>query len=103
MFFDKDGFVVIPPFFRNKSEKLIAKTKFFMPDTNRYWLAVGFDGKDTFYGLVICEDKVAMEYFSFAHLKELRGSDGSEVQMDLEFQPTAINEILSGVLMIREG
>jgi hypothetical protein len=43
-----------------------------------------------------------MGYFSFSELQKLRGPMCQEIQEDLDFKPTVINEILSGVSWIRE-
>ncbi len=92
----------MPGLYQSEGKKNpVARHKFFMFGTMWYWFPIEFDGKDTFFGLVINETNVEMGYFSFSELQKLRGPENQEVQVDLDFEPMPISEILKGVQVIR--
>ncbi|MHB8629596.1 MAG: hypothetical protein ACYDBJ_24245 [Aggregatilineales bacterium] len=63
-----------------------------LPHTDWVWYATGFDGKDTFYGLVV-ENTIACATFSLTDLARLRGPYGSSVQQDYDFEPLTLGEL----------
>lgn len=71
-----------------------AIAKFFTPDGNWTWLAIEFDGDDTFYGLVHgIESEIG--YFSLRELLRVRGALGLPVERDRHFEPTPISQLQS--------
>lgn len=69
-----------------------ALVKFFTPDSNWTWYASEFDGKDTFYGLVIGFE-MELGYFSLAELEQVRSPMGVKVERDLYFKPTTLEAL----------
>lgn len=66
--------------------------KVFTPDSNWTWYVTEFDGKDTFFGLVVGFE-VEMGYFSLSELEATTGPLGLHVERDLYFKPTPLSEI----------
>ena len=75
-------------------ENPMATVKFFYPDFDWTWLAIEFDGEDLFYGLVHGFEK-ELGYFTLNELMSNRGKLGCEIERDLYFEPTPVNELLS--------
>ena len=70
-----------------------AQVKFFTPDSNWTWYASEFDGKDTFFGLVIGH-VAEFGYFSLSELEEVRGPMGLPIERDLYYEPTSLRELM---------
>ena len=68
-----------------------AIAKYFTPDSNWTWYATEFDGKDTFFGLVVGLE-TELGYFSLKELESARGAFGLPVERDLWFEPTPVSE-----------
>jgi hypothetical protein len=66
----------------------VARVKFFTPNSTWTWYAAEFDGKDTFYGLVVGH-YIELGLFS---LSELRLA-GKLIERDLYFKPTTLREL----------
>ena len=77
-----------------KGEEAIVHAKFFTPDSNWTWLALEYDGKDTFFGLV---KGFETEYgnFSLSELESARGPMGLGVERDAWFKPCTLREARS--------
>lgn len=67
----------------------IAVVKFFTPDSSWTWYASEFDGKDTFFGLVIGFE-TELGYFSLSELSGVRGPLGLPIERDLYFKPKTL-------------
>jgi hypothetical protein len=63
-----------------------------LPLTDWVWYATGFDGRDTFYGLVV-EDTIACATFSLTDLARLRGPHGSAVEHASDFEPRTLGDL----------
>ncbi len=66
--------------------------KLFTPDSNWTWYVTEFDGKDTFFGLVVGFE-VELGYFSLSELEATTGPLGLHVERDLYFKPTPLSEV----------
>lgn len=84
----------LPPLYSTEKEGLnvLARLRFFTPDSNWSWYVTEFDGEDTFFGLV---DGFVKElgYFSFAELQSAKGPMGLPIERDLHFRPRTLNQI----------
>lgn len=72
--------------------KAIAHVKFFTPDSDWTWYATEFDGKDTFFGLVIGFEK-ELGYFSLSELESAKGPMGLPIERDLNWKQRTLEEI----------
>ncbi len=70
----------------------IAHVKFFTPDSNWTWHATGFDGIDTFVGLVNGFEK-ELGYFFLSELESIKGPLGFKIERDLYFKPIRLKEL----------
>ena len=70
----------------------VAQVKFFTPDGGWTWYATEFDGKDTFFGLVIWVEKET-GYFSLSELQSIKGALGLPVERDRFFRPTPLEQL----------
>jgi len=66
--------------------------KLFTPDSNWTWYVTEFDGKDTFFGLVVGFE-IELGYFSLSELEATTGPLGLHVERDLYFKPTPLSEV----------
>lgn len=84
----------LPPLYSNEECGLNAPAvvKFFTPDSNWTWYASEFDGKDTFFGLVVGFD-VELGYFSLSELESVRGPLGLPIERDKYFEPTSLGTL----------
>jgi hypothetical protein len=84
----------IPPLMAQdgKGLKAIAHVKFFTPDGSWTWYATEFDGKDTFFGYVIGQEK-EFGYFSLSELQTIQGPMGLHVEKDRYFKPKSLEKI----------
>ena len=85
----------LPPLYSTEGKDLrevMAWVKFFTPDGGWTWFAAEFDGKDTFWGMVI---GIAKEFgpFSLYELQSIRGKLGLPVERDRFFKPTSLAEL----------
>ena len=70
-------------------DRLVARVKFFTPDSSWTWYALEFDGRDTFFGLV-SGFEVEMGYFSLSELESVRGPLGLPIERDRWFEPAPL-------------
>lgn len=70
----------------------LARVKFFTPWSNWTWYATEFDGKDTFFGLVVGFE-TELGYFSLLELEAIRGPCGLRIERDLYFKPTPLSQL----------
>lgn len=90
----KENLKALPPLFSGESNpNTRAIVKFFTPDANWTWYASEFDGKDTFFGLVIGHEP-ELGYFSLAELQEIRGAMGLPIERDRWFSPKPLKELM---------
>jgi hypothetical protein len=84
----------LPKLYANESKGLdaLAVVKFFTPDSSWAWYASEFDGKDTFFGLVVGHE-VELGYFSLSELKAARGHWGLPIERDRYFTPKSLKEL----------
>ena len=85
----------LPELYANEDKELSeakAVVKFFTPDSNWTWYASEFDGKDTFFGLVVGM-YTELGYFSLAELSAARGPLGLPIERDRYFEPTSLAEL----------
>jgi len=85
----------LPPLYTQESlgPKAVVYVKFFAPDSSPWtWYPTEFDGKDTFFGLVVGNVK-ELGYFSLAELQSVRGSMGLPIERDLYWNPKTLVEI----------
>lgn len=86
----------LPPLYANeKVADPVAVVKFFTPWTNWTWYATEFDGKDTFFGLVVGHE-TELGYFSLSELASIRGRFGLKIERDLHFTPTPLSKLRGG-------
>ena len=86
----------------DKGGKAVAYTKFFTPDGQWTWWATGFDGEDTFFGLVHGFEK-ELGYFSLQELESVRGPMGLPIERDLYFKPKTLAEIAPEMFASENG
>ena len=74
------------------SEALVARVRFFTPDSSWTWYASEFDGDDLCFGLV---DGFELEYgyFSLSELAAVRSPLALPIERDLHFEPRPLAEI----------
>ena len=84
----------LPALYANEELGLdaLARVKFFTPDSNWTWYASEFDGKDTFFGLVVGFE-TELGYFSLRELSEAHGPLGLPIERDLYFNPRTLREL----------
>jgi len=85
----------LPPLYSQESlgPKAVVYVKFFAPDSSPWtWFATEFDGKDTFFGLVVGHVK-ELGYFSLAELQSVHGPMGLPIERDLYWNPKTLEEI----------
>ena len=93
-FLTKENLKALPPLYSGESNPDIkAVVKFFTPDANWTWYASEFDGKDTFFGLVIGHEP-ELGYFSLTKLQNIKGCLGLPVERDRYFDPTPLKELM---------
>jgi len=83
----------LPPLYsqeNNPDPKAIVK--FFDPTSQWTWYATEFDGKDTFFGLVVGHG-AELGYFSLSKLESTRGRFGLPIERDKYFDPTPLSKI----------
>ena len=71
-----------------QGEEAQAVVKFFTDASNWTWYVTEFDGKDTFFGLVIGLE-VELGYFNLTALESV----GQAISRDLYFEPKSIKEL----------
>ena len=83
----------LPPLYSTEHEAdPLVICKFFTPDANWTWYAIEFDGKDTFFGVVVVHyPKLA--YFTLSELESGRGPWGLPVERDMGFTPIRLSEV----------
>jgi len=84
----------IPPiYYGGADEDQTLLAKLFFPDFSWIWYVIEFDGEDMCYGLV---DREHLELGSFrlSELAESRGKLGLPLELDLNFEPTPLYEML---------
>ena len=72
--------------------RAVAHVEFFTPDSDWSWYAVGFDGEDTFFGLVEGFE-TELGYFRLSELQAARGPHGMPIERDLYWRPKTLAEI----------
>ncbi len=84
----------LPGLYANEEIGLMAQAlvKFFTPDSNWTWYASEFDGKDTFFGLVI-GFFAEFGYFTLSELEKARGPLGLPIERDEHFEPKPLKEL----------
>lgn len=70
----------------------IIRAKYFDPGGAWTWLAIEYDGKDTFFGAVSGQ-VFELGYFSLSELEQTTGAFGLHIERDLYFKPTPLSEI----------
>ena len=83
----------LPPLYsqeNNPDPKAIVK--FFDPTSQWTWYATEFDGKDTFFGLVVGHG-AELGYFSLSELENVRSRWGLPIERDKYFDPTPLSKI----------
>ena len=73
-------------------KEMMARVKFFSPDSGWTWYVIEFDGEDIFFGYVEGLEK-EFGYFSLKELEEIRGPLGLKIERDLYFKPTLLSEL----------
>lgn len=73
-------------------DEALVQVKFFSPYTNWTWYATEFDGKDTFFGLVIGHYP-ELGYFSLSELAGTTKFGVPAIERDLHFTPTPLKDI----------
>ena len=90
----KENLKALQPLYSGESNPdAKAVVKFFTPDANWTWYASEFDGKDTFFGLVIGHEP-ELGYFSLAELQGIRGTLGLPIERDMYFNPMPLKELM---------
>lgn len=86
---------LLPPLYSGEELGLDSKAmvKFFLPGSDWGWYASEFDGKDTFFGLVVGHE-IELGYFSYRELAELRSPDGIVVVRDQEFGGQTLGDLM---------
>jgi hypothetical protein len=85
----------LPPLHATENEAdPMVWVKFFYPDFGWTWWGIGFDGKDTFFGLVDGYE-VELGYFTLSELMRNRGALGLPIERDRYFQPCRLSELRS--------
>ena len=69
-----------------------ALVKYFLPGTQWTWYATEFDGKETFFGLVVGFE-AELGYFTLTDLQDARGAFDLPMERDLYFDPTTLGEL----------
>ena len=69
----------------------VAQVKYFHPFSSWYWYGVEFDGRDTFYGLVVGH-YIELGYFSLSELEAVRLMK-LPIERELDFKPTPLREL----------
>ena len=77
---------------RLSHDQAMVHAKFFTPDSSWTWYAMEFDGKRTFFGLVVGFE-VEMGYFDFVELETVCGPWGLPIERDLWFKPTPLSAL----------
>tara|TARA_Y100000593_G_scaffold81905_1_gene153485 strand:- start:160 stop:468 length:309 start_codon:yes stop_codon:yes gene_type:complete len=76
----------------NETDPIVV-VKYFSLFSEWTWYGIEFDGKDTFYGLVMGWEK-ELGYFSLSELESINGPAGIKmVERDLYFKPKRLSEI----------
>lgn len=70
----------------------MVQVKFFTPWGNHTWYATEFDGKDTFFGWVVGQEK-ELGYFSLKEMEAVRGPWGLKIERDRYFEPTPLSKV----------
>jgi hypothetical protein len=70
----------------------VAFAKFFMPWSSWTWYVMEYDGKDTCFGLVIGQE-TEFGYFSLRELSGVEGEYGLQVERDVNFRPTIVQDL----------
>lgn len=96
------GLQLLPPKLRDLLPELrsrkkltagsVACVRYFTPDSHRAWWAAGFDGKDTFFGIVQGSGAYLGE-FSLSGLKKQRGPLGMPVLRDIHWSEKTLEWI----------
>ena len=91
---DEKAKASLPPLYSGEEQGLDAKAlvKFFTPDSHWTWYASEFDGKDTFFGLVI-GDEIELGYFTLSELESALGPMGLAIERDRYFSPKTLREL----------
>src|SRR5438552_2611261 len=71
----------------------IIQVSYVLPDSFWYWYPIEFDGKDTFFGLVVAA-VVEFDTFHLGELHAVRGPWGLSVERDIGFTPTAVRNVV---------
>ena len=83
----------IPKLYETENQiEPIAYVKLFIDGWTWYITELSIDG-DTAFGYVVSPFGAELGYFSLEEIKEIRGSLGFGVQMDLSFKPTKLSSI----------
>lgn len=83
----------LPELYANdgKGEDAHAVVKFFCPWNSWTWYATEFDGRDTFFGLVVGHE-TEMGYFSLSEMAGVRSRVGLKIERDRHFKPCKLSE-----------
>ncbi len=83
----------LPPLYSaEKQDDPMVYAKFFTPDSSWTWFVLEFDGKDTFFGLVVGLE-TELGYFSLGELESVRGPLGLRIERDLYFEPQSLSKV----------
>lgn len=74
-----------------KGDEAIAYVKYFCPWNQWTWFGTEFDGKQTFFGLVI-GNETELGYFNLQEMENVRGPLGLKIERDLYFKPCKLSE-----------
>lgn len=84
----------LPPLYstEKQGENAVAQGKFFTPDAGWSWYPTEFDGRDSFFGLVVGFE-TELGYFSLSELQSIRGPLSLPVERDKHFAPKTLADI----------
>lgn len=103
MFLTKEDRKRLPPLYAQDkipSRDAVCYVKFFNPYGDGTWLAMEFDGVDTFFGAVNLHGEWELGYFSLAELQSIkarlfgRTMSFQGIERDRSFHPTKYGEIV---------
>ncbi|HLV00073.1 MAG TPA: hypothetical protein VKZ59_02325 [Acidobacteriota bacterium] len=77
-------------------EDTIVHIRYFDSSTSWRWYVLEFDGKDTFFGLLISDHLVTAGQFTLTELQSIRNEDGHlSIRRDLEFSFRSVRDLVA--------
>jgi hypothetical protein len=86
---------IIPPLLSQdgKGDDAIIYAKFFLPDANKTWYVLEYDGSNKFFGLVYNGEIYLYTYFYLSDLEKTFGQFRLRVERDKYFKSMPVKEL----------